>query len=99
LSVKVKNEDKNDSLDIISNNTSPSYLNFVNAIRSPATKEGYLNSLKRYMNHIKITPQTDDLLTNQSNPKLIESQIIGYIMSLRNDGISYSTIKYSHSIN
>jgi hypothetical protein len=71
---------------------SPSYLNFVNAIRSPATKTVYINSLKRYMNYIKIT-EVDSLLEINS-PKVIESQLIDYIMSLRQDGISYSTIKY-----
>ena len=45
------------------------------------------------MNYHKIT-NTDDLLIHQSNPKQIESQIIDYIMSLRNDGISYGTIQY-----
>ena len=27
-----------------------SFLNFVNAIKAPATRKGYENSLKRYMN-------------------------------------------------
>jgi hypothetical protein len=74
---------------------STSYLNFVNAIRSPATKTVYINSLKRYMNYIKVT-EVDSLLETTSNnsPKVIESQLIDYIMSLRNDGIAYSTIKY-----
>lgn len=66
---------------------------FIEAIRSPQTKIAYKNSIKRYMNHLKIT-DINDLLLNNSNPKLIESQIIGYIMSLRKDGVSYSTIRY-----
>ena len=45
------------------------------------------------MNHLKIV-NTDDLLKHQSNPRLIESQLTDYIMSLRNDGVSYSTIKF-----
>jgi predicted subunit of tRNA(5-methylaminomethyl-2-thiouridylate) methyltransferase len=36
---------------------------------------------------------TDELLKNQSSPRLTESQIIDYIMSLRNSGVAYSTIK------
>lgn len=56
------------------------YMNFINAIKSPATKAAYETSLKRYLNHIKKT-ETDDLLVNISNPRYIESQIIGYIMS------------------
>lgn len=65
----------------------------MNAIRSPATKKGYENSIKRYLNHIKKS-QTDDLLAYKDNPRYIESQIIDYIMSLRNSGVSYSTIKF-----
>jgi integrase len=45
------------------------------------------------MNHLKLT-STEDLLLQVTNPKLIEAQLIDYIMSLRNDGVSYSTIKY-----
>jgi hypothetical protein len=72
-----------------------SYLSFINAIRSSSTKKGYGNSLRRYMKHQKIL-NTDDLLKHEyrSNPKLIESQIIDYIMFLRNDGVGYSTIRF-----
>ena len=45
------------------NGQNRSYLNFVNALKSPATRESYENSLHRYMNHLKIT-NIDDLLTN-----------------------------------
>ena len=46
------------------------------------------------MNHLKLT-DVDDLLQSNliASPKLIESQIIDYIMSLRQSGISYATIK------
>ena len=70
----------------------PSYSSFINAIKSPATKTAYNASIRRYLNHIKAkTP--DDLLAN-TNPRYIESQIIDYIMSLRNNGISYATIQF-----
>jgi hypothetical protein len=70
-----------------------SYHNFINAIKSPATREAYENSLRRYLNHIKQkTP--DDLLLHVSNPRYIESQIIDYIMSLRNSSVSYATIQF-----
>jgi integrase len=74
---------------------STSYHSFINAIRSPSTKTGYGRSLRRYMRYHKIL-NTDDLLKHESitNPKLIESQIIDYIMSLRNDGVGYSTIRF-----
>jgi hypothetical protein len=69
-----------------------SYRNFINAIKSPATKAGYETSLKRYLNHIKKTG-IDDLLVN-TEPRYIESQIIDYIMSLRDNGVSYATMLF-----
>jgi hypothetical protein len=72
---------------------STSYISFINGLRSPATKKGYRNSLKRYMNYHKIT-NTDDLLTHQTNPRLIEKQIIEYVISLRKDNIAYATIAF-----
>jgi hypothetical protein len=69
-----------------------SYRNFINAIKSPATRRGYIISLKRYLNYLKMT-EVNDLLLEQ-NPKVIESQIIDYIMSLREDGIAYKTIQF-----
>jgi integrase len=69
------------------------YQNFINAIKSPATREGYETSLIRYLNHIKQkTP--DDLLVHASSPRYIESQIIDYIMSLRNNQVGYATIQH-----
>ena len=50
------------------------------------------------MNHLKLT-DVDNLLQNivtgtgTGSPKFIESQIIDYIMSLRQSGVSYATIK------
>lgn len=69
-----------------------SYRNFINAIKSSATRRGYIISLKRYLNYLKMT-EVNDLLLEQ-NPKVIESQIIDYIMSLREDGIAYKTIQF-----
>ena len=65
----------------------------MNAIRSPATKKGYDNSIKRYLNHVKKS-QLEDLLVHKTNPRHIESQLIDYIMSLRNSGVAHSTIKF-----
>jgi hypothetical protein len=45
------------------------------------------------MNHLKLK-SADDLLLHSSNPRLIESQIVDYIMVLRNDGLFYSTIQF-----
>ena len=69
------------------------YRNFINAIKSPATKSAYEVSFKRYLNHIK-QKTVDDLLTHSTNPRYIESQIIDYIMSLRNSGVSYNTTQF-----
>lgn len=69
------------------------YKHFINAIKSPATRVGYETSLKRYLIHLKLK-EVDDLLLNHQYPRLIESQIIDYIMSLRQGGISYATIQY-----
>jgi integrase len=68
-------------------------VNFINAIKSPASKYVYSNSLRRYLNHLKIK-DVNNLLTHSSNPRLIESQIIDYIMTLRNDGLAYATVQF-----
>jgi integrase len=70
-----------------------SFDNFINAIKSPASKRGYVNSIKRYLNHLKIT-DAEELLVNSNNPRLIESQIIDYIMTLRSDNLAYTTIQF-----
>lgn len=70
-----------------------SYHSFINAIHSPATKKAYENSLIRYCKHLKLK-NIDGLLLHSSGPKLIESQIIDFIMSLRQDNVSYATIKF-----
>ena len=69
------------------------YKHFINAIKSPATRVGYEGSLKRYLNFLRLT-EVDGLLLHVSNPRYIESQIIDYIMSLKDSGISYATIQY-----
>jgi site-specific recombinase XerD len=78
------------------------YDSFVNALRSPETKRVYVNSLKRYMKYLKIT-DPDDLLKNsffeRDSPKnnfskVIETHLIDYVMSLRQDGIAYATIQH-----
>lgn len=70
-----------------------SYSNFINAIESPATRSAYNTTLKRYLNHLK-TVNPDDLLIHNTNPRVIESQLIDYIMTLRNDGLAYNTTQF-----
>jgi integrase len=62
-----------------------------NTLRSPAAKTVYLNSLRTYMKYLNAT-QVDHLLET-NNPKDIEAQFIDYIMTLRDDGLSYATMK------
>jgi site-specific recombinase XerD len=69
------------------------YSNFINAIKSPNSREAYNNSLKRYLNHLK-TVNPDDLLIHSTNPRVIESQLIDYIMTLRHDGLAYNTTQF-----
>ena len=68
------------------------YPGFIDAIKSPASKVVYHNALKRYLNFVKLT-NVDDLLLHASTPKIIEAQIIDYIMTLRKDGVAFTTIK------
>jgi integrase len=69
------------------------YEHFINGIKSPATQSGYKRSLRRYLVFLKLK-EVDDLLPMNPSARLIESQIISYIMSLREDGIAYATIQY-----
>ena len=66
------------------------YESFINAIKSPKTKIVYAQSLRRYLNHRRLT-DVDNLLLDQ-NPRVIESQIVDYVMTLRSEGIAYATI-------
>jgi hypothetical protein len=69
------------------------YKQFINALRSPFTKAAYETSLKRYLNHLRLT-KLDDLPLQSASPRFIESQIIDYIMSLRENGLAYATIHF-----
>jgi integrase len=69
------------------------YKNFINGIKSPATQLGYKRSLRRYLTFLKLK-EVDDLLPHNPSPRHIESQIISYIMSLRESGIAYATIQF-----
>jgi integrase len=44
------------------------------------------------MNYVRVTEVAS--LLEMNSPKVIEAQLIDCIMSLRNDGIAYATIKY-----
>lgn len=69
------------------------FKHFINGIKSPATQIGYKRSLRRYLTFLKLK-EVDDLLPHNPSPRYIESQIISYIMSLRESGIAYATIQF-----
>jgi integrase len=60
-----------------------SYRIFIEGLKSPVTKAAYSFALQKYMNHLKVN-NPDDLLTNQDSPKIIQNQIIQYLIELKN---------------
>ena len=60
-----------------------SYRVFIEGLKSPVTKAAYSYALQKYMNHLNIT-NPDDLLIHQENPKIIQNQIIEYLIQLKN---------------
>ena len=68
-----------------------SYRNFIETLHSPYTRISYRNSLQLYLRHRNINGSCEELL--QGEPKLIESQIIDYVIHLREElNLSSSTI-------
>jgi integrase len=63
-------------------NSGKSYRNFIEAVHSPFTRYVYKNSLKLYMEYRKVE-NCDQLL--EGNPRILQQQIIDYIISLRED--------------
>jgi integrase len=70
-----------------------SYAIFMDALKSPFTKESYGNSFRRYLEYHKLK-SPDDLLIHAANPHYIESQIIDYVKHLRKNGIAYASIEF-----
>ena len=60
-----------------------SYRIFIEGLKSPVTKAAYSYALLKYMNYLKIT-NPDDLLIHQDNPKIIQDQIVEYMIQLKN---------------
>jgi integrase len=60
-----------------------SYRIFIEGLKSPVTKAAYSYALQKYMNHLNVS-NPDDLLTIQENPKIIQNQIINYLIKLKN---------------
>jgi integrase len=64
-----------------------SYRIFIEGLKSAVTKAAYTFAIQKYMKYLKIT-NPDDLLKYQDNPKFIQTQIIDYLVFLKNPPIS-----------
>jgi integrase len=60
-----------------------SYRIFIEGLKSEVTKAAYSYALQKYMNHLKLK-NPDDLLIRQGDPKIIQNQIIEYLIKLKN---------------
>lgn len=60
-----------------------SYRIFIEGLKSPVTKAAYNYALQKYMSYLNIT-NPDYLLIHQENPKIIQNQIVGYLIHLKN---------------
>ena len=60
-----------------------SYRVFIEGLKSPVTKAAYSYALQKYMSYLNIT-NPDDLLIHQENAKIIQNEIIEYLIQLKN---------------
>jgi cell division protein ZapA (FtsZ GTPase activity inhibitor) len=60
-----------------------SYRIFREGLKSPVTKAAYSYGLQKYMNYLGIN-NPDDLLIHHENSKFIQTQIIDYLIFLKN---------------
>jgi integrase len=68
-----------------------SYRNFIETVHSPYTRISYRNSLQLYLRHRNVSGSCEELL--QGDPRLIQSQIIDYVIHPREElNLSSSTI-------
>lgn len=69
-----------------------SFINFINAIKSPATKKKYSYLLQEYFKYLQFDISNLDLLLSR-NSKTIDNEIIKYIIDLKkNKGLAYSSL-------
>jgi integrase len=73
----------------ISNRTSKAYFNFINSIKSAATRKTYEFIIRKYMQYYNIQ-NIDELLAAKNTPVEIEDQIINWLVTLRKT-ITYGT--------
>jgi hypothetical protein len=64
-----------------------SYRIFIEGLKSAVTKAAYTFALQKYMKYLKIG-NPDELLQYLDTPKVIQNQIIDYLISLKNPPIS-----------
>jgi integrase len=62
--------------------TGYSYRIFIEGLKSEVTKSAYDFAIQKYMKYLKVS-NPDDLLKYKDNPKLIQNQIIDYLIFLR----------------
>ena len=90
-SLEVKKNDKEEEI---------AYHNFVESFKSEATKKVYVQSFDSFLEFLQQQQQQQQqqeqelklLLLQQNNQKDIENLIISYILKLRKEGYSYSSI-------
>ena len=70
-----------------------SYMNYVNSIKSPATRKIYTTLLRQFLEFCNLR-ETEELLTRLGDLRQIESRIIDFIVSARDQvTYSYSSLK------
>jgi hypothetical protein len=67
------------------------YREFVDSIRSPASRTLYLQALHYFMDYLRIPRDNYDKLLDK-DPKLIQMDITDFIKYLRSKNLSYATI-------
>jgi integrase len=78
----------------------PAYINFINAIKSPATKKKYSYLLEEYFKYLKLDLDYNNNNNNNNldslllkSVKTIENEIIKYIIFLKeNKGLAYASL-------
>jgi translation initiation factor 2 beta subunit (eIF-2beta)/eIF-5 len=81
---EAETEAKKKAIDIA---TTLAYDNFLNAMKTETTKKRYVYCLKKYLKFLGYPngDRIDVLIEQQSQPKVIESNIIRYIVWLKKD--------------
>lgn len=68
--------------------------NFLNSIRSKQTRINYLWCFTKYKEFVG---ENRIIITHDNGPKIIESQIIDFLLSLKANGLSYQSIRGNYA--